>query len=312
MLIASSAKTPETASDDPRVGKLLGSQLAPEQPARVSLVGFAVDQGIDRNGGRIGASVGPLAIREQLFKLCPDPAHYEAFVSLLAHTRDLGDLRGSGDLERDQDALGEIVAAQLRAGAFVIVLGGGHETTYGHFLGYVKAGLKVAIQNIDAHADVRALKNGLGHSGSPFRQAIEHPSGTLEHYRVDALQPANVASSHLAYMREHGASFAFRRDFHAELLFTTGAQNVLATFCLDALDQAFAPGVSAPTSSGLSPDEWLEGAYGAGRATNVRSMDCVELCPRLDRDAQTARLAAKSIWEVLRGFAARTLPIGAR
>ena len=28
----------------------------------------------------------------------------------------------------------------LAAGAFPIVLGGGHETAYGHFLGYVRAG----------------------------------------------------------------------------------------------------------------------------------------------------------------------------
>lgn len=307
MLIESPAKTPDTAADDPRVGRLLGSKLSEGRAARVSLVGFAVDQGVERNGGRIGASQGPLAIREQLFKLCPDPRNVEAFSDVLAHTRDLGDLMGSGDLERDQEALGEVVARELRAGSFVIVLGGGHETAYGHFLGYVKAGLKLGIQNIDAHADVRPLKDGLGHSGSPFRQALEHPSHALSEYRVAALQPASVAASHLAFMRAHGVTFGFRDDFRAEQLFSeqSGAANVLATFCLDALDQAYAPGVSAPSSSGLSPSEWLESAHRAGRQPRVRSLDVVELCPRFDRDAQTARLAARTIWEAFRGFTAR-------
>lgn len=312
MLTPSRAITPDSAEDDPRVGRLLGTKLSREQVARVSLVGFAVDRGVQRNGGRVGANEGPLAIREQLFKLCPDPERHEAFTDLLAQTRDLGDVQSTGELEFDQEILSDVIARELGKGSFVIVLGGGHETSYGHFLGYVKAGLKVAIQNIDAHADVRPLKRGLGHSGSPFRQAIEHPSQALSHYRVEALQPTSVAASHLAFMREHGATFGFRRDFHADTLFTQRNEHILATFCLDAVDQAFAPGVSAPTSSGLSAEEWLQSAYLAGRTASVRSMDCVELCPRLDRDGQTARLAAKTIWEVLRGFASRTPAIGTR
>jgi formiminoglutamase len=306
MLTPSSAKTPDTAADDPRVGRLLGTKLRAHTPARVSLIGFAVDQGVERNGGRVGASEGPMAIREQLFKLCPDPRAPERFSDLLAHTCDAGDVVATGDLEQDQQTLAEVVASLLKAGSFVIVLGGGHETAYGHFLGYVKAGLKLGIQNIDAHADVRPLKNGLGHSGSPFRQALQHPSGALTHYRVDALQPASVAESHLAFMRAHQAAFSFRDDFRADALFAGhDGENVLATFCLDALDQAFAPGVSAPSCSGLSPDEWLDSAYRAGQARCVRSFDCVELCPRLDRDAQTARVAARTVFELFRGLTER-------
>ncbi len=33
--------------------------------------------------------------------------------------------------------------------------------------------LKLAVINIDAHFDVRPLKNGLAHSGSPFRLMLE-------------------------------------------------------------------------------------------------------------------------------------------
>jgi arginase family enzyme len=34
-------------------------------------------------------------------------------------------------------------------------------------------------------------------------------------------------------------------------------------------------------------------------------MDIVELCPPFDADGRTARLAARTIWEFLRGLAAR-------
>jgi formiminoglutamase len=293
-----------TSADDPRIEHWL-SRPAPQGPGGVSIVGFAVDQGVQRNGGRPGASAGPQAIRERLRRLCPDAQQPAAFSALLEQTRDLGDVAGSGDLEADQRALAEIVAAELARGAFVIVLGGGHETTYGHFLGYVRAQRAVAIRNVDAHADVRPLHAALGHSGSPFRQALEHPSGLCVSYRVDGLQPSAVAAAHLTYLRERGASFGFRRDFSAEALYETPT-TTLATFCLDALDQAFAPGVSAPTTDGLTPAEWLRAAYRAGSCAQVASADVVELNPRFDRDDQTARLAARTVWELLRGRAALT------
>lgn len=294
---------PNTEPDDPRVGHLLARALAPEAAAEVALLGFPVDQGVQRNGGRAGAAEAPRALREQLYRLCPDAREPEAFARLLAHTRDLGDLISTGVLERDQAQLAHVLAPLLRAGTFVIVLGGGHESSYGHFLGYVEAERDVSIQNIDAHADVRALKQGLGHSGSPFRQAIEHSSGRLQRYRVAGLQPQSVAQAHLTFMREHGAHFSFREDFKPDAKLYGGAGSWLATFCLDVVDQAFAPGVSAPTCDGLTPGEWLAAAYLAGRSASVSSADVVELNPRFDRDGQTARLAARTVWELLRGRA---------
>jgi len=79
----------------------------------------------------------------------------------------------------------------------------------------------------------------------------------------------------------------------------------MVTFDLDALDQAFAPGVSAPAARGLSPGAWLAAAHRAGRTPAVASADICELCPAHDEGGRTARLAALTAWEVLRGLAAR-------
>lgn len=75
---------------------------------------------------------------------------------------------------------------------------------------------------------------------------------------------------------------------------------------IDAVDQAFAPGVSAPSTGGFTPPEWLSFAFEAGRRSAVRSVDLAEFNPVYDRDGQTGRLAALTIWQVLRGFAARS------
>jgi formiminoglutamase len=226
----------------------------------------------------------------------------------LGRTRDLGDLEVSGDVESDQRKLGQTLAPHLARGAFAIVLGGGHETSYGHFLGYVTAGRQVDILNWDAHADVRELKLGKAHSGSPFRQAIEDPSGACRRYSVAGLQPHAVARAHLDFVAQHGRAM-WRDEVTLESipqLYRQTGTPTLVSFDLDAVAEAEAPGVSAPNPGGLTSELWLAAACGAGRTPAVTSADVVELNPSVDRDGQTARLAALTVWWLLRGYTERS------
>jgi formiminoglutamase len=297
-----------TSPSDPRVGQLLGAALGPGEPPRAVLAGFPVDEGVRRNGGRTGAAAGPSALRRLLYAFTPDALAPGPFTELLGKTLDAGDLACSGDLARDQAALGEAVARWLEGGAFVLVLGGGHETAFGHFLAYAALARPVEILNLDAHADVRETKDGAGHSGSPFREALEHPSGACRRYSVAGLQPHSVARAHVDLVTGRGGQAVFAAQLTAErlrALFTALRAPALVSFDLDAVDQAFAPGVSAPAARGLSPERWLEAAFLAGRSPSVTSVDLAELNPAHDRDGQATRLAAVTIWEILRGLATR-------
>jgi formiminoglutamase len=296
---------PETADDDPRLGRWLAHQHDPRN-ARVVIVGFPVDEGVRRNGGRPGAVEAPSAIREALYRLTPDARNARAFEDLLAHTADLGDVTASGDLAADQARLAETIAPHLKDGRTVIVLGGGHETTFGHFLGYVHAGLRVDVLNWDAHADVRPLKDGLPHSGSPFLQALDHPAGACARYRVAGLQPHATARAHAELVRQRGGEVVWRDEVTREAIDRLAAglrAPALASFDIDAVDAAAAPGVSAPNPGGLPADVWLHAAYQMGASGAVRSMDVVELNPRVDVDGRTARLAALTVWCFLSGRA---------
>jgi formiminoglutamase len=300
---------PETAADDPRVGHLMGRALQPGGASpRAVIVGFPSDEGVRRNLGRAGAADSPQQIRRALSRLSPDARCHERMAALLERTLDLGDLVLGGDLDRDQETLGEVLAPHLRDGAFVVVLGGGHETTFGHFLAYAALGRPVTIVNWDAHADVRPTLDGRGHSGSPFRQALEHPSGVCRGYTVAGLQPQSLARAHLDYLRERGCRPVWRARVTPERVpaFYEGPSAPgLVSFDLDAVDQAFAPGVSAPSTGGFDVELWREAAYRAGRSATVTSCDVVELSPRYDLDNRTARLAALTVWEILRGVAER-------
>jgi formiminoglutamase len=55
----------------------------------------------------------------------------------------------------------------------------------------------------------------------------------------------------------------------------------------------------------MSADLWLTAAFQAGACPQVSSADLVEMNPNYDRDGQTARLAALTIWHILRGLSLR-------
>ncbi len=299
---------PDTDSYDPRIGHLLGRNLTNQDMPTVVIIGFPSDEGVRRNGGRIGAAQGPDAVRQIFYRLTIDPEDEGAFHKVIEHTHDLGNLSISGQVEKDQECLGEILAPFLSEKVIPIIIGGGHETAYGHFLGYVNAQQEIAILNWDAHADVRELKQGQGHSGSPFRQALIHPSKTCRSYRVAGLLPYSVSKAHLNFIVDHGGGYHWKDSLSKEQIdeiYRLCDEPLMVSFDLDAVDQAFAPGVSAPAVNGLTPDLWLHAAYRAGQCPSVKSLDLVELNPRFDHDHHTARLAALTLWYFLKGVSER-------
>jgi len=277
------------------------------------MIGCPVDEGVIRNGGRPGASQAPPLIRKYLSKMTPPPDMRDAFIDMLHSGRDLGDVPQAG-MEEMQEELASRVAPWIARGVPVIVLGGGHETTYGHSLAYQKAQQPHHILNIDAHCDVRPLKNGVGHSGSPFRQILEHEESRCLSYHVMGLQPQSVAREHLEYIRTAGGEYAFADQTDAgavleKLRKRNGGRDdgsvVLLTLDMDSVDQSQAPGVSAPCASGLSKSVLLEAARAAGENGSVLSLDVVEVNPFFDRDDQTSRLAALVVWYYLVGLCLR-------
>lgn len=300
---------PKTTENDPRIGHLINTERDSSKNIRAAIIGFPSDEGVQRNNGRPGAAGAPDEIRKHLYRMTPPPEEKESFSELLSAILDMGNLSVTMDLESAQNDMGKIVADLLAEDIIPIIIGGGHETAYAHFLGYAESALETAIFNLDAHTDVRSLKDGKAHSGSPFRQALQHQSGCCSKYLVAGLQPHSVAESHLHYITEKGGSYLFRDETNitsiSGLFHEHESNRLMATFDMDAVDQAYAPGVSAPCANGLNHDLWLTAAYLAGRNEQVSSFDLSEVNPAYDRDGQTARLGALTIWQFLLGLSQR-------
>jgi len=274
-----------------------------------ALIGFPCDIGVSENKGRTGASKAPELIRQRLFSLTPHPKYYTRHTEYLSTVFNHDDLKLTSDLAENQNQLSEIVAEYLQVNTIPVILGGGHGTSYGHFLGYTRTETEVSIINIDAHTDVRPLRNGQGHSGSPFRQALEHNSFLCKDYSVFGLNPESVSRDHYHYVSGKGGELRYRDETDRASVMShlnnLNTDAVMVTMDMDAVSQSAAPGVSAPAAQGLTPDLWLKLAFEFGKNRKVRSFDLCEVNPEFDVDNQTVRLAALTVWYFLLGLSLR-------
>jgi formiminoglutamase len=269
--------------------------LTPRCRPGLVLIGFACDEGVRRNGGRIGARDGPRAIRAALANLA---WHQECPVY------DAGDVRcDDGDMERAQSRLAEVVATAITAGHRPLVLGGGHETAWGTFQGITAAKPKAAVGviNIDAHFDLRA--DNPGNSGTPFYQIAKWYEKHGQPFRYLCLGVAEPSNTSAIFDRalQLGVDWVTDRNCHyllsdavlkRILAFLQTADLLHVSIDLDVLPGKTMPAVSAPAARGV-PLEYLESLLELvlhnGR---VASVELVELNPLHDIDGQGARVAA--------------------
>lgn len=275
--------------------------LEPGLPPGIALVGFACDEGVRRNQGRPGAAQGPRALRHALGNLA-----WHGTRPLW----DAGDVAAAGeDLEADQERLASTVRQLVEGGHRPIVLGGGHETAWGSFLGLATArpDRRIGIVNIDAHLDLR--RSAEASSGTPFAQAAEFCERAripFDYLCIGIAEPANTLA---LFRRAHelGARLWLDEQVSDASLpaIVTGIQEFAApvdaihlSLDLDVLPASVMPAVSAPAARGVALAH-VEALIEAVRATGKLALaDVVELNPCHDSDGRGARTAARLVWRL--------------
>lgn len=274
----------------------------------VVLLGFCCDEGVRRNQGREGAKASPDYLRKILSSL---PVHFNQDIRVV----DAGNINTHGyDLESAQEALATAVQKIRDANGFPLVIGGGHEVTYGHFKGLYNATKTVGVINLDAHLDIRPLADNKGNSGTSFYQLNKElfDVGKRLHYLAIGIEEIANTKGLLHYAEMQGVEIIYGKQLHPHNLdsvknqieqFANKVDDLYFTIDMDAFAAAFAPGVSAVALNGIIPDhnfyELLQFIY---RQPNLVSMDIAELNPRFDLDERTVKLVANLIFQFLQKF----------
>ena len=304
---------------DPRLGeRVLSGPVRPAESGGASLtvaiLGIADDRGVTNGGGRAGAALGPREIRRWLYKMTTGGGGELAGLRIF----DLGDATPGPDSSRSLEEVHalaeESIRAALGASARVVLLGGGHDGAYASHSGLIRAlapSAKLGAINVDAHCDVRPLRDGtVITSGTPFRR-LKDRWGDRYALVEFGIQMQHNARAHVEWahaqgwpvlelrrLREDGVEKRFLR----QLSRARASSDALAvSLDLDAVQAASAPGVSAPCPDGFTPGELFTFARDAGRESAVRLLDVMECAPPLDEGGRTARLGAAAIWSFLAG-----------
>lgn len=298
----------------------------------VGIVGIPFDLGVKLSNGRVGTAQAPDAIRGQIKKYGTsfNASHNIDLSHLLIC--DFGNIKVEPQSVREvHEQVSESVRVLFALCDTLIVLGGGNDLSYATIKAYNSAQLqkkikppsqtiphKIAGMNVDAHLDVRKVRDGIINSGTPYRRLIENKILKGENLFEVGIQGHTNSKIYWGWAKNNGMRIwtlehtreigiwavmhAFRS--HLERQSITDA---FVSIDIDAVAQAFAPGSSAPSPDGLFPKDILEIAYFAGTMPQVRLFEIMEVNPQYDQDNRTSRLAVNIILEFLAGYTKRAI-----
>ena len=299
-------------------------QLAqPYEDQNIGLIGFACDQGVRRNQGRVGARAAPPLIR-RAFATLPVIADLQQRLDgqLSTLLGDAGDIHCHDDddfaahtLEQAQIKYADAVSTIVKQGGLPIGLGGGHAIAYGSFLGLWQAlentseatistntAPTIGIINFDAHLDIR--QSDVATSGTPFRQIAEHLDAHCQPFHYCCIGVSRFSNTAALFDRAEqlGVQVISDEDCHYQpwdklteqvKSFVNQVDIVYLTIDMDCLPSSVVPGVSAPAAFGIElgfVERMVKSIMASGK---VKMADIAEINPTFDIDSRSCKVAAR-------------------
>lgn len=273
-----------------------GGALKQGQEYDIAIVGIPFDE---KSSYLRGAAKGPQAIRAASTGKAISPwtelgVNLEQDVIL----KDLGDLEISGNFRAVFSRIEEKISALLDKEKAPVVLGGDHSISYPVVKAVSKKFDSLDILHFDAHPDLYPDLYGDPFSHAcPFARIVEE--GLVENLVQVGIRAATGEQRKKAL--KYKVRMVEMKDLIEDL--TLDFSNPLyISFDMDALDPAFAPGVSHHEPGGLSTRQVI--AILQSLQAEIVGMDIVELNPDRDPSGITAAAAVKIIKEIAGKIAA--------
>ncbi|MCE4605794.1 MAG: agmatinase family protein [Desulfurococcales archaeon] len=277
----------------------VSSRLGPLEKSNIILAGVPWDWNIT---GRPGSRFSPQTVRKYLYSLTtfhPTLGDFHCWI------HDAGDVRvAPGDWSTSSERI-KVVMRKMFAynDKTVVILGGDHSITGAVLRALLDSG-RVGLLFFDAHYDMRRLGEGYS-SGTWLRELYEeYGRGRLNTALVGVLEYSNPPYlSELAM--KHGVKVVTLDDIlrggieqalkTVDWLANEGMDYYYISVDMDHLDQAYAPGVNAPSSIGMTPRETLAILEYAIKKLHPKGVDFTEVSPLVDLNDITSRLTASLV-----------------
>ena len=219
---------------------------------------------------------------------------------------DYGNVEHNHELLIDtQREFADLAAKSIKRHKQTFLLGGGHDIAYAQYLATRKVypESSIGVINIDAHFDTR--DEGYSTSGTSFRQILEEDDNA--DYLVLGISQGGNTQALFNYAKEKIFNLYMQMNYYIRYLpikdmierFIHNHDTVMFTICMDVVDSAFAPGVSAPAVLGIYPHTVFELAKRVIPSEKVKSISIAEMNPTYDSDQRTAKLVANLVHHCL-------------
>jgi len=237
-----------------------------------------------------GCRFGPDVIRDAFNNI--EIFHPELQVDLeTVNIEDLGNTKHTVVASEMVDMVRKITRELVEKNRQLFILGGEHLITYGTYMSFPK---ETGYVVFDAHYDLRDeyADIKLSHASYLRRIVEERGSDSILHVGARAF-----VKEELAFLKENKIKTISDKEIHQgkgpQILkdHISTFEKLYASFDLDVLDPAFAPGVGNPEAVGITSRELFDLIY-SFENKKVNGVDIVELNPTYD-NGSTASLAAK-------------------
>lgn len=257
--------------------------------SKISLLGIPHDE---NSSFMRGPAEAPPAIRRQLrCDAYTDFSESGIDVSSSGRIDDRGDLRFDGGVD-PWELIERSVADILDSGRPLICLGGDHAITHPIMRAVRRRQPKLTILHIDAHPDIyHAYQGNMRSHASPFARIMEERLAD----RLIQVGLRSVNDHHRQQFARFGVEVVEAAHCGGSLRFDLKTP-VYVSMDIDALDPAFAPGVSHREPGGLSTRQVINLIQAIDQP--IVAADVVEYNPRCDIADLTAGVAAKLVKEI--------------
>lgn len=270
-----------------------GSSIEIEE-FKLAIIGIEEDRSSTDNSG-CGKSANK--IRKELYELF---IHFD-----MPKLIDLGDIKNGKTVKDSQIALKEVLKVLFENNITAIIIGGGHDLTYGQFLAYENNTNPVDLIVVDEKIDI--TETPVINSSSFLWHIINHEPLFLNNcvhlghqtfynspMSIDLLESLNHQTLRLGEVRKSIIEVEpFLRN--ADIL----------SLDLSSIRSSDCPANAVTSPNGFTGEEICQIARFAGFSNKLSSFGLYELNPYFDTNNQGAKQASQILWYFIEGFSGR-------
>ena len=254
----------------------------------------------------IGVQEGRLSLKNETCALAPDQIRSKLYDLYKGDwdlkVLDLGNLKIGKSIDDTYFALKEITEYFIKENKLLLVLGGGHDLITPIYNGHSTIGKPLSFASADAYLDFQDGESH--HSRSFLSNLVSASTSLLSKYTLLGYQSYLCSSVEVELLNRMEFNLVRLGEFNADIREVEPYLRDLDHLSIDlsVVKSSDAPATVYSSPNGISAESLCTMMRYAGMSHGIKSILFSELNPRLDKNQQSSKVFAQSIWYFFEGL----------